>query len=90
VTVLKIVELLASMDSNRKEAVGDAIRGRVRSAVHQKVLEKIFEAIEAASNAGMTDEEIMKYLRRVLREFAQNKRVARALKYRRRPSGIAN
>ena len=89
-TVLKIVELLASMDPDRKEAVRDAIRGRVRSAVHQQVLDKISEAVEAASQAGMTDEEIMAFVQRTLRKNAQGKRTANALRYRRRPSGGSN
>jgi hypothetical protein len=90
VTVLKIVELLAKMDPDRRDAVRDAIRGRVRSAVQQEVLDKISEAIEAAGQAGMTDEEIMEFVRKTLRKFAQQRTVANALKYRRHPSGGSN
>jgi hypothetical protein len=85
VTVLKVLELLNSMDPDRRDAVRDAIRGHVKTAVHKEVFEKLAGAIEAASKAGMTDEEILDYVGDTLRERARDQRIANAIRYRRHP-----
>ena len=81
-TVLKVLELLNEMDADRRKAVGDAIRGRVRDAINQEVIDKLIEAVEAASAAGVTDEEIEDYVRDTLKKRARARQLANALKYR--------
>lgn len=81
-TVLKALELLSAMGPDRRQAVGDAIRGRVRNAINQEVIDKLVEAVEAASAAGVTDEEIEDYVRDTLKKRARARQLANALKYR--------
>lgn len=69
-TVLKALDLLQAMHPERRQAVGDAIRGHVKTALNREVLDKMFAAIEAASKAGATDEEILDYVQAALKRRA--------------------
>jgi hypothetical protein len=74
------------MDPDRRKAVGDAIRGRVKNAINQEVVDRLVAAVEAASAAGMEDEEIVEYVRVTLRKRARARQLANALKYRAGPA----
>lgn len=81
-TILKVIDLLNDMDPGRKDAVRDAIRGRVKSAINQEAVDRLIVAVEAASAAGMEDEEIVDYVRAALRKQAKARQRANALRYR--------
>ena len=81
-TILKVLELLGDMNPERRKAVGDAIRGRVRHAVSQEIIDRLYEAVSQASDAGVTDEEIIDFVQGTLRKRALARHVALALKYR--------
>ena len=81
-TVLKVLDLLQAMNPERRQAVGDAIRGHVKTALNREVLDKIFEAVEAASKAGATDEEILGYVQAALKKRARAQRVTHLIEYR--------
>ena len=80
-TVLKALDLLNEMDSDRRKAVGDAIRGRVKNAISQEIVDRIANAVQAASDAGMEDDEIVDYVKLELRKRSRSKAVANAFKY---------
>ena len=81
-TVLRAIELIEEMNSKKRTEVREAVLGRIQRAVNQEIIDRLSDAVDRASDAGATDEEIMEYVQQTLRKRALVKHVTLALRYR--------
>lgn len=79
----RIKKLMETMDPARRSGVRDSVHNYLRAAAIQEALNQMSEAIEAASKAGLSDEEIVEYIQKTLRQRAH---IRKALIFNRRAS----
>lgn len=62
------------MSPDRKRAIRESVDKFMREAAHADFSNRISDAIEMASKAGLSDEEIIEHTHKALRKYAHKKR----------------